>query len=216
MDLAGFPKDIYWMYQSEWRPDVTVMHLFPHWNWAEGSKVDLWCYYSGADEVELFVNGKSAGRSRKEGEQLRAQWLSVPWEAGCIEAVSYKDGVEVARDARYTTGEPCSLAAKADREVISADGYDLSYVTITALDADGREVPTATTMLHFEVEGAGELVGVDNGNAASGLCLKGSEMPLFAGKALAVVRSLKGEKGTATLSVSGEGCGSVKINISTK
>ena len=216
VDLAGFPKDIYWMYQSEWRPDVTVMHLFPHWNWAEGSKVDLWCYYSGADEVELFVNGKSAGRSRKEGEQLRAQWLSVPWEAGCIEAVSYKDGVEVARDARYTTGEPCSLAAKADREVISADGYDLSYVTITALDADGREVPTATTMLHFEVEGAGELVGVDNGNAASGLCLKGSEMPLFAGKALAVVRSLKGEKGTATLSVSGEGCGSVKINISTK
>ena len=215
VDLAGFPKDIYWMYQSEWRPDLTVMHLFPHWNWSEGDLVDVWCYYSGADEVELFLNGKSLGRSRKEGEQLRAQWLSVPWEAGKIEAVSYKDGEEVARDCRVTAGAPVSLRLTPDRSEISADGYDLCYVTVEALDESGRPVPVADDMLHFEVDGCGELFGIDNGNAADTLCLKGRDKALFAGKALAVVRSLKGEKGTATLSVSSN-YASVKLNIKVK
>ena len=216
VDLAGFPKDIYYMYQSEWNPGVTVMHLFPHWNWNTGDKVDIWCYYSHADEVELFLNGKSLGRSHKEGEQLRAQWLGVSWEPGTIEAVSYKDGEEVARDSRTTTGAPIALKATPDRSVISADGYDLSYVTVTAVDENGREVPTATNMLTFSVTGSGELVGVDNGNAAGGLSLKGNMMDLFAGKALAVVRSLPGQKGTATLSVSAEGLGNIAINITTE
>ena len=216
VDLAGFPKDIYYMYQSEWRPDLTVMHLFPHWNWSEGDKVDIWCYYSQADEVELFLNGKSLGRSHKEGEQLRAQWLGVEWEPGTIEAVSYKDGVEVARDSRTTTGRPVALQAVADRTVIDADGYDLSYVTVTAIDENGREVPVADNMLSFSVEGAGELIGIDNGNAADTLSLKGSRKALFAGKALAVVRSLPGQKGNATLTVSSEGLGNVKLNISVK
>ena len=216
VDLAGFPKDIYYMYQSEWNPDVTVMHLFPHWNWNEGDKVDVWCYYSGADEVELFLNGKSFGRSHKEGEQLRAQWLGIEWEPGTIEAVSYKDGEEVARDSRTTTGAPVALKATPDRSEISADGYDLSYVTITAVDENGREVPTATNLLKFKVEGKGELVGVDNGDATDHLCLKGDTKALFAGKALAVVRSLRGEKGTATLTISSEELGIVKQNITVR
>lgn len=214
VDLAGFPKDIYWMYQSEWT-DRTVLHLFPHWNWKEGDEVDVWAYYSNADEVELFVNGRSAGRSRKEGEQLRAQWLSVPFEPGCIEAVSYKDGKEVARERRFTTGEPVGLKLTADRKAIAADGYDLSYITVEAVDASGREVPTADGMLHFEVRGAGELVGIDNGNAADTLCLKGNDKALFAGKALAVVRSLRGEPGDATLTVHGYDS-SCSINIRTR
>lgn len=201
IDLAGFPKDSYYMYQSEWT-DSTVMHLFPHWNWSEGDTVDLWCYYSNADEVELFLNGRSLGRSRKEGEQLRAQWLGVPFEAGTIEAVSYKDGAEVARDSHTTTGKPVGLKLTPDRQKISADGYDLSFVTISAVDSEGREVPTASDMLQFSVDGAGELFGVDNGNAADTLSLKGSRKALFAGKALAVVRSIKDEKGKARLHVS--------------
>ena len=214
VDLAGFPKDIYWMYQSEWT-GKTVMHLFPHWNWKQGDSVDVWCYYSNADEVELLLNGRSLGRSRKEGEQLRAQWLSVPWEAGSIEAVSYQDGREVARDVRRTTGTPVALRLTPDRSVIDADGYDLSYVTVEALDADGRAVPDATDMLHFSVAGEGELVGIDNGNAADTLCLKGADKALFAGKALAVVRSIKGSQGIATLTVSSS-YASVKTNIKTK
>ena len=168
--------------------------------------------YNNADEVELLVNGKSLGKRSKTKDILHAEWLSVPFEAGRIEAISYKDGKEVARDARYTTGPAVSLKLTADRDVISADGYDLSFVTVEALDKDGREVPVADDMLSFSVDGAGELFGVDNGNAADTLSLKGSRKALFSGKALAVVRSLRGEKGTATLTVSAP-YGSVKLNI---
>ena len=214
VDLAGFPKDAYWLYQSEWT-DKTVLHLFPHWNWKAGEPVDVWAYYSNADEVELFVNGESYGRKSKTRELLHAEWLAVPFSPGKIEVVSYKNGREVAREARYTAGEPVALRLTPDRRTISADGYDLSYVTVEALDGDGRVVPTATDMLHFSVDGAGELFGVDNGNAADTLSLKGADKALFSGKALAVVRSLKDRPGTATLSVSSD-YASVKTNIVAK
>lgn len=214
VDLAGFPKDAYYLYQSEWT-DKTVLHLFPHWNWAEGDSVDVWAYYNNADEVELFVNGTSIGRCSKTDEVLHAQWLGVPFVPGRIEVVSYKNGDVVEREACYTSGEAERLKLEADRGTICADGYDLCYVTVEALDADGRPVPDAANMLHFEVSGAGELVGVDNGNAADTLSLKGHDKALFSGKALAVVRSIKGEQGTATLSVSSS-FDSVKLNIATE
>ena len=204
VDLAGFPKDSYWMYRSEWTEE-TVLHLLPHWNWKQGDTIDVWAYYNNADDVELFLNGKSLGHSCKDGARLHAQWLGIAYEPGTIEAVSYRDGKEVARESRTTTGEPVGLRLTADRGRIAADGYDLSYVTVDAVDADGREVPTADGMLRFSVEGAGELFGIDNGNACDTLSLKGCEKALFSGKALAVVRSLKGQKGTATLTVSGYG-----------
>ncbi len=213
-DLAGFPKDAYWLYKSEWTSETTL-HLFPHWNWTEGQNIDIWAYYNNADEVELLVNGKSQGRRAKTSDVLHAEWLAVPYEPGKIEAISYKDGKEVARDARYTTGEPVTLRLTADRSTISADGYDLSFITVDAIDANGREVPVASDMLSFKVEGAGELYGVDNGNAADTLSLKGDRKALFSGKALAVVRSLRGEKGTATLTVSAP-YATVKININAK
>ena len=214
VDLAGFPKDPYYMYQSEWT-DKTVLHLLPHWNWTEGEPIDVWAYYNNADEVELFVNGKSLGLQSKTKEVLHVQWLGVPFEAGKIEVVSYKDGKEVAREARYTAGKPVGLKVTPDRQTISADGYDLSYVTIEAVDANGVPVPTATDMLHFKVDGEGELFGIDNGNAADTYCMKGSEKPLFSGKALAVIRSIKGQPGTATLTVSSD-YATVKTNIKTK
>ncbi|MBO4605036.1 MAG: DUF4982 domain-containing protein [Bacteroidales bacterium] len=204
VDLAGFPKDPYWMYMAEWT-DKTVLHLFPHWNWKPGDKIDVWAYYNNADEVELFLNGRSLGRQSKTAEVLHCNWQQVDWEPGEIIAVSYKDGVEVARESRRTTGEPVGLRLTPDRPVIAADGYDLSYVTVEAIDAEGLAVPTADGMLRFEVSGAGELFGIDNGNAADTLSLKGCEKALFSGKALAVVRSLRGERGTAELTVSGYG-----------
>lgn len=214
VDLAGFPKDAYWLYQSEWT-DRTVLHLFPHWNWTEGDTVDIWAYYNNADEVELFVNDRSLGRRAKTAELLHAEWQAVPFEAGKIEAVSYRDGREVAREARHTAGAPVSLRLTPDRTEIAADGYDLSYVTVEALDADGHPVPTASDLLHFRVDGAGELFGVDNGNAADTLSLKGRDKALFSGKALAVIRSLRGQAGTATLTVSGD-FASARTSVVTK
>lgn len=213
-DLAGFPKDAYWFYKAEWT-DETTLHLFPHWNWKEGDKVDLWAYYNNADEVELFLNGKSLGRRSKTATTLHAEWLGVDFEPGKIEAVSYRDGKEVARDSRFTAGKPVTLRLTADRQTIKADGYDLSFVTVDAIDENGREVPTATDMLHFSVTGPGELFGVDNGNAADTLSLKGSDKALFSGKALAVVRSVKGDAGTITLSVKSD-YATVKLNLQSR
>ena len=214
VDLAGFPKDPYYMYQSEWT-DRTMIHLLPHWNWTEGEKIDVWAYYNNADEVELFLNGKSLGRTSKTRDCLHAIWPEVVFEPGRIEVVSYKDGKEVARDFRETAGDPVALKLTADRSTINADGYDLSFVTVEAVDAQGREVPTAGQMLEFKVSGKGELFGVDNGDAADTLCLKGNRMQLFSGKALAVVRSVKGEKGSAVLTVNSE-LGEKSITIKTK
>jgi len=214
VDLAGFPKDSYWMYQSEWT-DKTVLHVFPHWNWNKGDKVDIWCYYNHADEVELFVNGVSNGRRSKTNDILHAEWPEVEFSPGKIEVVSYKNGNEVAREARCTSGEPVSLRLTADRTVINSDGYDLSYITVEAVDADGIVVPTANIPLHFEVSGAGELVGVDNGDQTDHASFKGSDKPLFAGKALGVVRSLKDCSGTAVMTVSSP-LGTEKIEISCK
>ena len=214
VDLAGFPKDPYYMYQSEWT-DETMLHILPHWNWTEGEKIDVWAYYNNADEVELFLNGRSLGRSAKTADRVHAFWPEVVFEAGKIEAVSYKDGKELIRTSYETTGPASSLRLTADRAVIEADGYDLSFITVEALDTEGRAVPTASNMLKFSIEGPAELFGVDNGNAADTLCLKGVDKALFSGKALAVVRSVRGEKGKATLTVSSE-LGDARIDIRTR
>lgn len=204
VDLCGFPKDVYYMYRSEWT-DSTTLHLFPHWNWAPGEKIDVWAYYNHADEVELRLNGRSLGRRSKSADCLHCLWEGVPFEPGEIEAVSYVGGREVARAVRRTAGKPETLRLTPDRRRMAADGYDLSFVTVEAVDGAGNVVPVACDMLHFSVTGAGELVGVDNGNAADTLSLKGSRKALFSGRALAVVRSLRGKKGRAVLHVDGVG-----------
>ena len=215
VDLCGFPKDCYYMYRAEWTNNTTL-HLFPHWNWQEGDTIDMWAYYNNADEVELFVNGRSMGCSKKTSERLHAMWEGVPFEAGVVEAVSYRGGREVARHKIATAGEPDRVVLTADRTHLSADGYDLAYVTIDCVDGDGNFVPTAMNQLYFEVEGAGELAGVDNGNAAGMESLKGTSMQLFNGKALAIIRSLRGIKGDITLKVTGEGVQSAEITLSAK
>jgi beta-galactosidase len=215
VDLCGFPKDCYYLYRAEWT-QYTTLHLFPHWNWNDGQEIDLWAYYNNADEVELFVNGRSLGRSAKSDNRLHALWEGVPFEAGEIEAVSYKDGKEVMRHRRVTAGAPAKITLTADRTTIDADGYDLSYITIDCYDSNNNFMPTAMNQLYFSVEGAGELVGVDNGNAAGSESLKGNTMKLFNGKALAIVRSLRGVKGEVILTVSGDGIEGDSITIRTK
>jgi beta-galactosidase len=209
IDLAGFPKDIYYMYQSEWT-DKDVLHVFPHWNWEPGQTVDIWTY-SSAPEVELFLNGESLGAKTKGPEDLHLMWR-VPFEPGTLKAVSRKDGKVVMEKEIKTAGEPVQLKATADRSTISADSYDLSYITVEVLDETGNFVPTAGNLVQFSVEGNAEIFGVDNGNPLGHQTLKGAEIDAFNGKCLVVLKA--GENpGNVTLTASADGLNSVEITI---
>ena len=215
VDLCGFPKDCYYMYRSEWTNNPTL-HLFPHWNWNVGDKIDMWVYYNTADEVELFLNGKSLGKRTKTSDRLHAIWENVEFEAGEITAIGYKNGKEILRHSRKTAGKAEKIVLTADRKVLKADGYDLAYVTVECADAKGNLVPTAMNQLYFAVDGVGELVGVDNGNAAGGESLKGNKMKLFNGKAIAIVRTKRNESGKITLKVTSDDMESATVKLSSR
>lgn len=213
VDLAGFPKDVYYMYQSEWT-DKDVLHVFPHWNWKEGDTVDIWAYYNNADEVELFLNGQSLGKKSKEQDKFHVMWR-VPYKAGTLKAVSYKNGKEVLTREVKTTSEPVSIKMTADRAVIDADGKDLSFITVEVLDKDGNAVPTADNLINFSVDGAGQIVGTDNGDPTDSLSLKKPQRKLFNGKALVVVQSTR-NAGKITVKASSKGLPDQSIIINSK
>ncbi|HYJ38827.1 MAG TPA: DUF4982 domain-containing protein, partial [Chitinophagaceae bacterium] len=213
VDLAGFPKDVYYMYQSEWT-NKPVLHIFPHWNWEKGRSVDVWAYYNNADEVELFLNGKSLGRKSKDGDSLHVMWR-VQFEPGVLKAVSKKDGKVVLNKEIRTAGKPVKIQLKADRKVLKADGNDLSFITVSVLDAENNPVPNADHLIKFNVQGAGEIVGVDNGNAASMESFKAQERKLFNGLCLVIVRT-KDKGGEITLTANAEGLEGDALSISSK
>jgi beta-galactosidase len=189
IDLAGFPKDVYYMYQSEWT-SKPVLHIFPHWSWQEGELVDVSAYYNNADEVELFLNGESLGKKAKPEDVFHVFWR-IPFKEGALKAVSYKNGKEVLTKEIKTTGAPVSIRLTADRQTIKADGKDLSFITVEALDANGNPVPTADNLITFTVEGNGFIAGTDNGDSTDPNSLKLPQRKLFNGKALVVVQSTK-------------------------
>ena len=185
IDLAGFPKDPYYMYQSEWTTNP-VLHLFPHWNWKTGQDVDVVTYFN-ADEVELFVNGRSLGAKRKQGDEVRVFWR-VPYEPGVLKAVSRKNGQVVLTKEVRTAEGPARIVLIPDRKAIKADGTDLSFVTVKVVDRNGTLVPFAENLVKFELTGA-TLAGVDNGNQISHESFKGKQRKAFHGMALAVVQA---------------------------
>jgi beta-galactosidase len=189
IDLAGFPKDVYFMYQSVWT-DKAVLHIFPHWNWQPGEIVDLWAYYNNADEVELFLNDVSQGIKRKEGDQHHVYWR-LPFEHGRVKVVSRKNGKEVLTKEMKTAGEPSQIRLTADRQAINADGQDVSFVTVEVLDENGNVCPNAENLIRFNVSGNGSVVGVDNGSPTSMERFKATERKAFYGKCLVVVKSEK-------------------------
>lgn len=215
VDLAGFPKDIYYMYQGEWRPDLDVLHILPHWNWEPGADVDVWVYGNNADEVELFLNGRSLGTKAKGRDDFHLAW-KVPFEAGVIEAVSRRDGVEVARAERRTAGAPAALRLTPDRTVIAADGTDLSYVTVEVVDADGNLCPWADNEIRFAVEGSAFNAGVDNGSPISLERFKADTRKAFYGKALVILQNNSGAEGQAVLTATAEGLTPATITINSK
>lgn len=204
VDLAGFPKDVYYMYQSEWT-DKPVLHVLPHWNWKAGEEVSVWAYYSQADEVELFVNGKSKGIKRKEdGDDLHVSW-KVPFEAGSVKVVSRKGGKTVLEKEVKTAGSAYKIQLIADRNNIKADGKDLSFITAQIVDKDGNIVPDADHLIKFTITGKGAIVGTDNGYQADLTSLSKPERKAFKGKALAIVKSQQNEKGNIVLKAAAEG-----------
>lgn len=203
VDLAGFPKDVFYLYQSRWRPDINVLHLFPHWNWEPGQEIDMWAYYNNADEVELFVNGESQGVCRADDGKLHAEWR-VTYQPGRAEAVSRRNGKEVARHAVVTAGKPAAIRLTPDRNLITADGVDLSYVTVEILDADGNLCPWADNDVSFELSGNAFIAGVDNGSPISLESFKADHRKAFYGKALVILQN-DGRAGKATVTARSAG-----------
>ena len=223
-DLAGLPKDRYYMYRSRWNETQHTTHLLPHWNWAgrEGQVTPVYCYTDGV-EGELFVNGKSQGRVRKDKssrlDRYRLRWNNVKYEPGEIRVVTYNQyGEKVGEDVKRTAGEPaqmkfsvetpahepiaCMVEGCTDEHnvLLNADGTDLAFVTVSLLDKDANECPLADDELTFEVTGAGIFKAACNGDATSLESFTQPQMKLFSGKLVVVVQSKK-QKGDITLKV---------------
>ena len=209
VDLAGFPKDAYWFYKSEWT-DEPVLHLFPHWNWKEGESVDVWVY-TNYNEVELLLNGVSLGTKPKTENDLHLMWR-VAFAPGTIKAVARRKDGRTKTCEIHTAGPAAALELKADRPVIRADGEDLCFVTVNVLDRDGNPVPRADDRVRFETAGPGSIAAVDNGNPVSHEPFKAQQRRAFNGKCLAVVKSTR-EAGTIKLTATAEGLEPAAVEI---
>ncbi|KAL5001347.1 glycoside hydrolase superfamily [Aspergillus recurvatus] len=214
IDLAGFKKERFYLYQARWRPDLRMAHIVPHWTWPEraGEVTPVHVFTSG-DEAELFINGVSQGRRTKDRLTYRFRWDNVVYEPGELHVVAYKNGTEWATDTVKTAGEPAQLRLRPDRTQISADGEDISFVTLEILDGRGNVVPYAKNLIHFEASGRGEIVATDNGFPADYTAFPSHERKAFNGLALCIVRGISSAPGDIVLKASSEGVGGAEIVI---
>lgn len=217
MDLAGFPKDCYYLYKSVWT-NQPVLHVFPHWNeqtgphgWKKGDSVDIWVYYNNADNVELFVNEKSMGVKQKHNDDLHVMWR-VQYQPGSIKAVSSKNGKTVLTEQINTAGPAYKIQLLADRTNIKANGEDISFVTINVLDKNNNLVPDAGNLIQFEISGNGFIAGVDNGSETSMESFKDNKRKAFNGKALVLLQS-NGKKGSITLKATAAGLQNATVTV---
>jgi beta-galactosidase len=206
LDLAGFKKDRFYLYQARWRPDHAMAHLLPHWTWPErvGQVTPVHVFTSG-DEAELLLNGRSLGRKRKGAFEYRLRWDDVEYEPGTLEVVAYKGGRKWATDAVTTAQAPARLEAAPDRAAIRADGRDLAFVTVRVVDVSGVLVPRADPRVEVAIEGPGEIVATDNGDATSFEPFPSHGRRAFSGLVLVIVRAKAGEAGPIRLTASSEG-----------
>jgi beta-galactosidase len=234
VDLAGFPKDRYYLYQSHWTT-TPMVHVVPQsWNWEgrEGLNIPV-MVYSNADQVELFLNGRSLGRKARFSEPVelpvgkiisedrkfiskyRLMW-QVPYAPGVLKAVGYQNGKQVTADEVHTAGAPAKIRLVADRATITADGDDLSFVTVRIEDKDGNLCPAADNLVHFSVTGAGAIRAVDNGNAATVEPFQASERKAFSGMALAIVGAAPGKPGKIRVTATADGLLAGTVELTTK
>lgn len=214
IDLAGFKKDRFYLYQSRWRPDLRTAHILPHWNWPE--RVGLVTpvhVFTGGDEAELFLNEKSLGRQKKAEYTYRFRWDDVIYEPGELYVVTYKNGKEWARDTVRTTGAAAQLKMTADRTAIKNDGLDLSFITVEVADRKGNFVADADTSITFSISGPGEIVATDNGDPADMVSFASKERKAYSGLALAIVRFKPGENALSPVTVTATADGLVRGKV---
>jgi beta-galactosidase len=230
IDLAGFPKDRYYLYQSVWSKKPMV-HVLPHWNWQPGQTIPVMAYSNG-DAVELFLNGKPLGRKKRFGDPVeipvgpnisgdrkfvskyRLMW-QVPFEPGVLKAVAYQNGKQVAVDEMHTAGAPAKVRLIPDRATLHADGDDLSFVTVRIEDKDGNLCPVAENLVHFAVAGAGSIAAVDNGNAATVEPFHADSRKAFSGLALLIVRA-NSHPGQIHVSATSDGLANASVELSSR
>jgi beta-galactosidase len=213
IDLAGFKKDRFYLYQARWRPDLPMVHLLPHWTWPgrEGKITPVHVFTSG-DEAELFLNGQSLGRKKKGAFEYRLRWDSVVYTSGEIKVVAYKNGQKWAEEKRLTTGEAVSLKATADRNQLNSDD-DLAFITVEVLDTHGNAIPVASNMIEFSIVGHGEIVATDNGDPANLTTFNATKRAAYNGLVLAIAKAKKGTSGTIIIDISSPGLKSAKIEL---
>lgn len=199
VDLAGIPKDRYYLYKSHWKPEETTIHILPHWNWEgmEGKEIPVFVYTNG-DSAELFLDGVSQGfrrkivNSEKSVERYRLMWNNVIYKPGELKTVAYRNGVKIGEASVKTAGKPWSLKLTADRNSIRPGIRDLSYVLVEAFDKEGNPCPLADNLIDFEIKGPASIAGVDNGNPRSFDSFKAKSVKLFYGKAMLIIEAGSG------------------------
>ena len=219
VDLVGIPKDRYYLYKSYWQPDETTVHILPHWNW-EGmndQNVPVFVYTNG-DCAELFLNGKSLGtrckdpKSKNSVERFRLMWKEVVYQPGELKAIAYKEGEKIGESIVKTAGRPHTLRLVPDQTSIKADGNDLSYILIEALDKDGNLCPLADNKIQIKIDGEAKIAGVGNGNPQSMNSFKSSSVSLFYGKAMLIIGS-EFSKSNVEVEASSKGLKSASVKI---
>jgi beta-galactosidase len=217
-DLAGLPKDRFYLYKSRWNKKEETLHILPHWNWEgrEGQVTPVFVY-TNYDSAELFINGKSMGIQKKNNttpqNRYRLMWMDVKYEPGTVKVVAFnKEGKAVAEQEIHTAGKGYKIVLDPDRKTIQADGKDLSYVTVSIVDKNGILCPTATNQLQFKVKGNGTYRAACNGDATSLEQFHLPTMKAFSGKLVVLVQSQK-EAGNIELSVTGKGLKTATLTI---
>ncbi len=215
LDLCGFKKDRFYLYQAHWRPDLPMAHILPHWNWPErvGKVVPVHVYTSG-DEAELFLNGKSLGRKKKAKYQYRLRWDEVIYEPGELRVKVWKNGKPWAEDVVRTTKAPTQLTLEVDRSTIKADGSDLAFVTVNVVDEDGLVVPRTNNLVEFEIEGPGRILATGNGDPTNHEPFISQKHRVFNGKCLVIIQSTT-KPGTIKLTARSQGLKGAQIKIVT-
>jgi len=216
MDLAGFKKDRYFLYQSRWRPELPMAHILPHWNWPErkGLVTPVHVYTSG-DEAELFLNGKSLGKKKKGEFEYRLKWDDVVYQPGELKVIAYKNGVKWAEDVMRTTDKASQLSATADRASVRADGTDLIFITVRIEDKNKLLVPKSSNQLNFSIEGPGKIIATDSGDATSHELFQAKTKKAYNGMCLVIVAAEKGATRSFTVKVESKGLktAAAKIDI---
>ncbi|KFY80678.1 hypothetical protein V499_00506 [Pseudogymnoascus sp. VKM F-103] len=211
IDMAGFKKDRFFQYQSRWRSDFPMAHILPHWTWPD--RVGLVTpvhVFSAADEAELFVNGKSAGRVKPAKSSNRFRWDDVVYQPGDLRVVTYKNGKKWAVDTKRTVGSAAKLAISADRSAIGLDN-DLSFISIAVVDSKGDTVPQASNSITFSISGPGTIVSTDNGDPTDMTAFPSLTRKAFSGHALAIVRATGA--GAITVSATADGITGAKVTL---